>query len=48
MVKIQNSAYSHNLNFDYKIDSNLTEVNFTFVVISAALISLICFVQALW
>lgn len=48
MVKVQNSPYNHNLNFNYKTDSNLTEVKDTFVVISDMLISLICFVQALW
>lgn len=48
MVKVKNSAYNNNLNFNNKTDSNLTEVNVTFVVISAMLISLICFVQALW
>lgn len=38
MVEEQNSAYNHNLNFNYKTDSNLTEVSVTFVVISAMLI----------
>lgn len=45
---MQNSAYNHNLNFNYNTDSNLMEVKVTFVVISAMLISLICFLQALW
>lgn len=38
MAEERNSAYNHNLNLNYKTDSNLTEVNVTFVVIAAMLI----------